>query len=155
MHQPWAHSEQLSEAREGSFGSVHLSESVRKSLSELSDLELIASEHDIPIVEPFTGVGTSDNSFFVIGPDQAYYEELLAEIPGYIQQSATQVFLRKLAEAAQKLVPESLHIETLTDSGETTAQNNTSVISVLAFDRRSASHRRCWHALARARTEST
>lgn len=65
----------------------------------------------------------------MIGPDLDYYEELVAEIPG--QESKAREVLRKLAEAVQRLVPESLTIETLTDAGQTSAQNNSSVISVL------------------------
>lgn len=133
MHQPWKHSSTLSLSRSMKFGG--LTESVRKSLQEASDLEEIATRRGVPIIEPFTGVGTPDNSFFVIGPDRSYYEELIAEVPlATAQQSALSKVLARAAELAQNLVPETLQIETLTDSGETSPRNNTSVISVLQVD---------------------
>jgi beta-lactamase superfamily II metal-dependent hydrolase len=136
MHQPWAHSEQLEAARSASFKTLALSERLQESLSEASDLETLASEKGIEIVEPFTGHATSDGCFTVIGPDPSYYEELLAEIPGGRALNAAETMLRKLAEAALTLVEESLNIETLSDAGTTTAQNNTSVISMLNVEDR-------------------
>lgn len=133
MHQPWKHSSVISLSRSLKFGG--LTESVRKSLQQASDLEEIAIRRGVPIIEPFTGVGTPDSSFYVIGPDQSYYEELIAEVPlATVQQSALSKVLARAAELAQNLVPETLQIETLTDSGETSPRNNTSVISVLQVD---------------------
>jgi len=136
MHQPWAHSEALAAARSASFQTLQLSERLEESMRELSDLEALADQREIPLFEPFTGRASDDKAFFVIGPDLDYYEELLAEMPGSATQAVGASVLRKLAEAAQALVPESLHVETLTDSGKTTAQNNSSVISVLSFEGR-------------------
>ena len=132
MHQPWAHSSALAESRSARFSDLHLSERLQESMRNASDLEDIAGDLAIPIVEPFTGLATSDGCFYVIGPDRAYYEELLGLLPQ--QETTAAAVLRKLAEAAQTLVPESLLIETLTDAGKTTAQNNSSVISVLEVD---------------------
>lgn len=136
MHQPWAHSAAIKEARSASFKTLELSERLQESLTEASDLETLAGGKDIPIIEPFTGVATPDKGFFVIGPDRDYYKELLGEMPGKATQAAAASLVRKLAEAAQALIPESLTIETLTDAGKTTAQNNSSVISVLAAEGR-------------------
>ena len=131
MHQPWAHSATIEAARSASFKTLQLSERLQESLSEASTLETLAGERGIEIHEPFTGLATADEGFFVIGPDRDYYDELLGEIPGSATQGAVATLVRKLAEAAQTLVPESMTVETLTDAGKTTAQNNSSVISVL------------------------
>lgn len=136
MHKPWAHSSVLAESRSARFSNLHLSERLQESMRGASDLEVIADGLEVPIVEPFTGLATSDGCFYVIGPDRAYYEELLGLLPE--QETTAAGVLRKLAEAAQALVPESLWIETLTDAGETTAQNNSSVISVLDVDGRTS-----------------
>lgn len=137
MHQPWKHSQALSLSRSLKFQSSQMSEKTIKSLQEASDLELIAVQRGVPIVEPFTGTATSDGFFFVVGPDQSYYNDLIAQLPtAATQETALSKLLAKAAELAQALVPESLHIETLTDSGETSIQNNTSVISVLNIDGR-------------------
>src|SRR5260370_31309639 len=108
-----------------------------KAPEEASDLELIAVRRGVPITEPFTGTSTSDNCFFVVGPDRPYYDELITQLPSTaVQETALSRVLAKAAELAQKLVPETLYLETLTDAGETSAQNNTSVISVLSVDGR-------------------
>ena len=107
MHQPWAHSAAIRAARSTSFKTLELSERLQESLAEASDLEALAGEKGIPIVEPFTGVATPDDGFFVIGPDRDYYEELLGEMPSKATQAAAASLVRKLAEAAQALIPES------------------------------------------------
>ena len=136
MHQPWAHSAAIKVARSASFKTLELSERLQESLTEASDLETLAGEKGIPIVEPFTGVATPDKGFFVIGPDRDYYEDLLGEMPSKATQATAASLVRKLAEAAQALIHESLTIETLTDAGKTTAQNNSSVISALGHEGR-------------------
>lgn len=137
MHQPWKHSQALSASRSLRFQSSQMSEKTTKSLQEASDLELIAVQRGVPLIEPFTGTSTSDNCFFVAGPDQPYYDELVTQLPSAaVQESRLSRVLAKAAELAQKLVPETLYIETLTDAGETSIQNNTSVISVLSADDR-------------------
>lgn len=136
MHKPWTHSSTISASRSASFGDIRLSEKLQESMRGASDLEVLASQLGIPVIEPFTGLASADGGFFVIGPDPGYYEELLEQMPGAAQEAATASLLRKLAEADQRLVPETLLIETLTEGGETSAQNNSSVISVLAFDGR-------------------
>jgi beta-lactamase superfamily II metal-dependent hydrolase len=135
MHRPWTHSETIAAARSASFKTLQLSERVQESLSEASDLEALADQLGIPIIEPFAGHSTSDGCFTILGPDIDYYEELLSEIPGAIAAAAASL-VRKLAEAAASLVPESLFEETLTDAGKTSAQNNTSVISMLNVEGR-------------------
>jgi hypothetical protein len=114
-----------------------MSEKTIASLQEASDLEVIAVQRGVPIIEPFTGMSTPDNCFFVLGPDETYYDELISQLPtATAQETALSRVLAKAAELAQKLVPESLYLETLSDAGETSIQNNTSVISVLRVDNR-------------------
>jgi len=138
MHLPWNHSGELTEARKAAFKSAALSESLEKSFQAASDLQTIAERRGVPIVEPFQGVATSDGVFRVLGPSLAYYEQLLKEIApsSAARQSrpSIQELLRKMAAAAAKLVPETLTLETLRDDGETSATNNSSVISLLTFD---------------------
>lgn len=137
MHQPWKHSQTLSLSRTLRFQSSQMSEKTTKSLQEASDLEAIAAQRGVPIHEPFTGTSTADGCFFVVGPDESYYDDLIAQLPTAASQaSVLSKVLARAAELAQKLIPEGLHLETLTDSGETSIQNNTSVISVLNVDNR-------------------
>lgn len=133
MHLPWAHSRDmaLAKARTG-FRSTHLAKRVQAALQGAVTLEEIALQRGIVIREPFTGTSTDDGAYVVLGPSVDYYEELLAEFPEIPEKKAAGVgLLAKAAEALAKKLPETDLIETLTDLGETPAQNNSSVIGLL------------------------
>lgn len=135
MHQPWRHSTDVARARAEAFSKY--SELVTASLQQADDLESIANRKGIPIREPFTGTASADGVIVVAGPEVEFYEKMLLEFKDTsTTPSAFSTLLRKAAEAAQKLIPESWNIETLTDSGETKAQNNTSVITLLEPDQK-------------------
>jgi beta-lactamase superfamily II metal-dependent hydrolase len=134
MHRAWRHSTSLAEARGSGFKNLNIAESVKKSLQEASELEVLAEKLSIPIREPFQGLTSSDGSLVVLGPTEAYYEELIREISGGQPETTAQMLLRKLSGGIQKLVPESLWIETLSDNVETRPQNNTSAICLLEAD---------------------
>jgi beta-lactamase superfamily II metal-dependent hydrolase len=135
MHQPWRHSEGLTEARAQGFQTLAASSRLQESLRDASDVETIANEREVPIIEPFAGWESSDGVLRILGPSLTYYEELLAEIesPGILKEART--LMSDLAEKAQqKLVKETLEHETLRNGGVTSPQNNTSVISLLTLD---------------------
>jgi len=135
MHRPWLHSDSLASARRSGFKNASLSETLEKSLTEASALEQLAISRGIQITEPFRGLSTPDGLFRVIGPTADLYEQLLVEIgTGASERAALAKILAKLSEAAQKLVPESLTLETLTNAGHTSPQNESSVVSLLNFD---------------------
>jgi beta-lactamase superfamily II metal-dependent hydrolase len=139
MHLPWQHSAMLTEARKVAFKSRALSEKLEKSFQAASDLQTIAERKGVPILEPFTGVQTNDGVLRILGPSKSYYEDLLTEVEVRAASqptSALQEYLRKLAKAAAKLVPETLWIETLRDDGETSPTNNSSVVTLLTVDGR-------------------
>lgn len=131
MHQPWKHSAELNSARYYRFGTTQLSETVRMSLEQASDLERLAEQNGIDIVEPFTGVSTPDRGLVVLGPTQSFYEETLANVR---PPSLASRLAEALKSAVAKLVPETLFHETLKDDGVTQPVNNTSVISLLWVD---------------------
>ncbi|HEU5156134.1 MAG TPA: hypothetical protein VFU43_04000 [Streptosporangiaceae bacterium] len=139
MHLPWKHSSAMAQAKAVSFRTRALSEKLRASLQGAADLEEIAKEQDVPIIEPFAGVETSDGFFRILGPTEEYYRELLTEIiePGSAQASQPSLgaLLRQFARA---LVPETLYTETLREDGETTPRNNTSAVCLLTIDGRKA-----------------
>jgi beta-lactamase superfamily II metal-dependent hydrolase len=136
MHQPWRHSTGITEARAHGFETLAASRRLQESLREASDLEQIANDNDIPIVEPFAGRGTNDGIFRILGPSKLYYEELLPDILG---PPSTRAVAKSLLEAAVERaraaqVRETLEHETLRDDGVTKPSNNTSVISLLTID---------------------
>jgi len=130
MHLPWKHSPELA-AGSRSFRRSHLSEILQKSLEQAEDLEGLARQRNIPILEPFYGRTSSDGCFRVLGPSVDYYEELLAEIE---PQRALAAAIAALARKAVRMVEETLHHETLTDAGQTSPQNNSSTICLLECD---------------------
>jgi beta-lactamase superfamily II metal-dependent hydrolase len=136
MHQPWRHSETLTEARSAGFRTLNASRRLQESLREASDLEQIAKDKGVTIIEPFAGMSTPDGRFRILGPSEDYYEELLPQILG---PAGVRGMARSLLEAAtdkisSALHPEDLEHETLRDDGETKPSNNSSVISLLTID---------------------
>ncbi|GAA3797631.1 hypothetical protein GCM10022403_034380 [Streptomyces coacervatus] len=140
MHLPWEHSAEMERARTSTFWREKLNDPARRMLEAAMELEAIARERDVEVVEPFAGIGTKDGSFSVLGPSETYYEQLLTELVGQAVKSAAQLaceaVVRKMLEAAKKLVPETWLHETLRDDGTTTPTNNASVVSLFEVDGR-------------------
>lgn len=135
MHQPWNHTGDIAKMfKDGRVTDKSVKEALKKSLDDAMDLEKKAKAKKIPITEPFTGVGFA-GKLFVIAPTKAYYESLLPQFKATPEpkKSATADFLAKMAEAVKKMA-ETFDLETLDDSGETTAENNSSVILWLNSD---------------------
>ena len=134
MHLPWDRSEGVRESKAMSFKSQKIDDKFEANFSAASDLEELARAKGIPVVEPFEGVRTNDGCLEIVGPSEDYYVELLEEIADGERSKAAKLAhsLKTIptASAAEKLLPESLDIETLTDAGETSPQNNSSVITL-------------------------
>ena len=113
MHRPWNHVP------------VSRKPKLQKSLSAAYELEQIAIAKRIPIIEPFTGKDLNDHSglLWVTGPTDAYYNTLLREFDAAGSQTTKR----------QTWVHEDWWTETLDDEGETTAENNSSVILRLQY----------------------
>lgn len=137
MHLPWKHTEDIARMfKNGRVTDNSVKDSLRKSLEAASDLEKLAQRKKVPINEPFTGLQDPGGCLVVVGPTKDFYESLLPGFRGTPEPkdaSLLQKFLAK-GEEAIKWVLESLHIETLTDEGETTPENNTSAILLLRVD---------------------
>lgn len=141
MHLPWNHSNEIRTAKAMGFRSPQILDKFEKNMAAAADTEEIARALGIPIIEPFAGQQSADGVITVLSPSQAYYEQLLAEI-AYSERSALSALLTRagsqIAAAAQRLVSEDLIGETLTDWGDTSPQNNTSVIALIHVDGHSA-----------------
>lgn len=134
MHLPWNRSAGISESKAMHFRSPKIDDKFEANFAAASELEELARRKGIKIVEPFEGIRTHEGSLEIVGPSEWYYEELLGEIADEEKSKAARVAKHVralLASASEKLLPESLHIETLTDAGETSPQNNTSAITLL------------------------
>jgi beta-lactamase superfamily II metal-dependent hydrolase len=103
---------------------------LRAALSAAVDLEEIALDRGIPISDPFAGESRFDGSITVVGPTEEYYASLVAEFEGVAAKVAVAQRVRE-AMAHLKQVGELINLETLTDDGVTSPENNSSVIILL------------------------
>ena len=140
MHKPWEETHTNNISRwfvDGGVTDKSVSEAHRKSLDTARDLEKIAKEKGIAIIEPF--VGTYKDFGFgridIAGPTEEYYESLLPAFAATPEsKSAVATFLTGVGERVTEVVSrvfENWEIETLDDKGETSAENNSSAITLL------------------------
>jgi beta-lactamase superfamily II metal-dependent hydrolase len=133
MHQPWDHAEAICHLfDDGRVTPNGIEGRFQRALWAAHDLKEMAAAKKIPIVEPFAGLADANGVLRVLGPTQDYYRLLLAGFrcaPDPI--SALKAFLSAsvgLVKEAVSRVAESLAIETLTDDGITSSENNSSAI---------------------------
>lgn len=137
MHQPWNHTDDIAKMfKDGRVTDNSVREALRKSLDEARTLERIALASGIPIAEPFAGVHDASGSVIVVGPSLSFYEGLLPSfraVPEPIAP-ATDFFTKAMrgTEEVIKRIAENLDFETLDDAGETSAENNSSTILLVA-----------------------
>jgi hypothetical protein len=123
--------------RDGRVTDASVGEALRRDLEHARSLERIARRKGISVVEPFAGIWDGDG-LFVLGPGVDYYESLLPHFDATpVVKTGLEAVLQKLAEAARPFF-EALHLESLTDEGETSAENNSSVILLLRWAGRQA-----------------
>ncbi len=137
MHQPWNHTDDIAKMfKDGRVSDNRVEEALRKSLDNARSLERIATAKKIPIVEPFTGVSDSTQRIIVVGPTGLFYESLLPDFRCTPEPKTTGLLEKafRATEEYVKKIAERWDIETLTDDGETTAENNSSVILLVAVD---------------------
>jgi beta-lactamase superfamily II metal-dependent hydrolase len=131
LHQPWnyAYDYTAVKFRPGA------PDSFTKSLDAAETLCNLAEQAGIPVVEPFTGDTRFDGILTVVGPDPDYYLSLVPQF-GVQTQSASGLAgaLSAMADAVATRTLERLDIETLTDDGEVSAKNNSSVILELRLN---------------------
>lgn len=137
MHLPWLHTQDIARMFvDGRVTDASIREHLRKSLDTARDLESLATRRGIPIVEPFAGLSEWNGAVRVLGPGRAFYESLLPHFrgtPAAKDASMLEHFARGATELIKRIA-ESWDIETLTDDGETAAENNSSAVLLFAVD---------------------
>jgi beta-lactamase superfamily II metal-dependent hydrolase len=145
MHRPWNHTQQIAQLFEdGRVTDNSIRASLRESLDNAHAIEKIALRKNIPVTEPFVGVSyypfRSDSpqnaalaqmGLNVIGPSRSFYETLLPEFRCLPETAEPASLMRSLVQKigdAATTVAERWGFETLDDSGETTPENNSSLI---------------------------
>ncbi len=127
LHQPWNYAQNYEAVkfRQGA------SEEFTKSLARAEELYNLAEEAGIPIYEPFTGDSRFNGILTVVGPDPDYYLSLVPEFGAPSSKPMGLAGLLGRMASADNFVTktlERLDFETLTNEGETSAKNNSSII---------------------------
>lgn len=138
LHAPWEHSEALAESKQANFSSARLNQKLAESLSKSANLAEVAARNNVPIIEPFAGetaFNTDHGNITVVGPSRDYYESLMPQfldwMPKQKQATATMSSLERILSKAANLIEETFNVETLQDKGDTSPQNNSSVITLI------------------------
>jgi beta-lactamase superfamily II metal-dependent hydrolase len=136
MHRPWEHSPYICDLFKANHSPTGLSEKLEKAVSAAHELETICQKKGIPVVEPFAGASTSDGALLVLGPSKEFYQQLLPDFRGTPAAKVPSMISQLVKTVADKvtMIAEKMHIETLNDSGVTSAENNSSAILLLTFD---------------------
>ncbi len=136
MHLPWNHTEDIANMFiDGRVTDNSVRTSLKKSLETAYNIEKIARRKSIPITEPFFGTHFDNYSIRVLSPTSDYYDSLLPFFRGTpepIAGLASRIFT-ELKEEVKRVI-EDLSIETLDESGVTTAENNSSAVILFRFD---------------------
>lgn len=142
MHQPWNHTGDIANMfQDGRVTDNSVREALRRSLDNARNLERLAQSKGIPIIEPFEGLKDTMGCLRVLGPRESFYEYLLPEFRGTPEPKEASGLVQKALAGIQEVVhriAEKWDLETLDDSGETGAENNSSAIILLTVDGRSS-----------------
>lgn len=146
IHKPWDenHTNNISKwFTDGRVTDNSVREALRKSLDTARELEKIATQKGIPIIEPFVGI-CKDFGFGridIAGPTEEYYESLLPDFASTPESRSSLATLltgavERVTEVVSKVF-ESWDVETLDDNGETSAENSSGAITLLRVDGKS------------------
>jgi beta-lactamase superfamily II metal-dependent hydrolase len=133
MHLPWNHTQDTSRLFEDDrVSDESVKRALRESLETARNLEKLAKQKSIRIVEPFAGVTGFNKVMRVLGPTVDFYKSLLPGFRGTPEPRAgvASKFAQFVQEAKEtvKKIAENWGLETLDDMGETSAENNSSAI---------------------------
>jgi beta-lactamase superfamily II metal-dependent hydrolase len=135
IHKPWEHSKEILDLFvDGRITSNSLSEKLKEGYNYAYEIEQIAISKGITIKEPFAGLTFNNGVIKIIGPTESYYESLIPEFTKTPQQKTQMQKAYFGIKEAVNWIAETLDFETLSEDGETSAENNSSCISLLSFD---------------------
>lgn len=137
MHLPWNHTQASSGMfRDGRVTDMSVRESLRRSLDQAFDLYRLVQSKGIPIFEPFQGASFFNGQLNIIGPSLAYYESLIPLFRGTPEPKFGGLLEQILGPAREVAgrVFETWGIETLSDMGQNSAENESSVICLFGLD---------------------
>jgi beta-lactamase superfamily II metal-dependent hydrolase len=138
IHLPWQHAAAMYDlavsARTRKATGQSIADKFERSLAAAAELVELAEKKNITVREPFAGLSAFDGALTVVGPTCDYYEGLLAEFRCAPVSAAAMVKRLMAAAASEPTLPEGWDTETLSDNGETSAENNSTALLHLAID---------------------
>ncbi|MCD5327538.1 ComEC/Rec2 family competence protein [Chromobacterium piscinae] len=139
IHQPWNHNKGLaSKFNDGRITDSSIGERLKENLETAYQITEQAKKKGIKIKEPFTGI--SFGNVKVIGPTLDYYEELIPLFDGMpaLKVAAEQrSWLDSVIDSTVKTIKKIFSAwgeDQLDDKDETSAKNNSSVITQIIID---------------------
>lgn len=129
MHKPWEHARKIiDDIIDGRVTENSLANRLAEALKQAKKLEEIANKKEIPIYEPFEGKQIGE--FKVLSPSKNWYFELLKHFNGVPKVEKKGTIMEALSKIGEivKTIFEDWHIETLSEDGSTSSQNESSVI---------------------------
>ncbi len=139
IHQPWERNEGLAaKFSDGRITDNSIGERLKENLETAWRLVQLASDKGVTIREPFTGLSTDCGAVKVMGPTEAFYDELLPQferMPEVKSDKATEGFLNKVVAVVKRFLA-SWGEDLIDDSGKTSAKNNSSVVTQIIIDNR-------------------
>jgi beta-lactamase superfamily II metal-dependent hydrolase len=141
LHQPWLHNQNLAdEFEDGRLTDSSLGERLKQNLERAWSLAKLANRKGIVLKEPFTGLTDKLGAVKVLGPSQSYYESLIPDFDGMPARSDKGSVSNEswLASALRKVTEffANWGEDHISDDGQTSAKNNSSVITQLIVDGR-------------------
>jgi len=133
MHTPWNISESIKSMAEiRDMSPLSFSSTIKKSLQAAYDLEKLAIQKGVKIVEPFEGTSKFGNRIHVLGPSLDYYYELVSQF----EDSPSNLSLSTMVQKVKKTMTEFWHKDELTDPSDddVNARNNSSVITLAQLE---------------------
>ena len=135
MHLPWDHSDEILEfLSDGRITTKSLSERLIEALNAARSFHDLAIAKGIPVLEPFSGEAIGP--FTVLSPDREWYQTLLADFrstPAAKTEYGVGIgvgLIGKLRTVSETIMSvfENWDIETLGEAGQTSAENESSVV---------------------------
>lgn len=128
IHRPWLYTDEIIDYfKDQRMTKESLANRLKDKFSSAYTLEVIAKQKYIPIYEPYQGQNIGQ--FHVLSPGQQWYlHELIPQFNKTPEQKTTLGELLERLESVGRTIIESLDIETLGEDGDTSADNESSVI---------------------------
>lgn len=127
VHRPWVHPHKIRHLfKDGRITDNSLSDRLREGLRYAHRLEELAKQKNIKVNEPYTG--SCIGIFRVLSPDKDWYLDLVPQFNKTPDAYKAQESLTTCLQEIKNSVREYIGFETLSEDGETSAENESSVI---------------------------